>query len=352
MLGKSGRHLRAGAAPFVIAGLLATAAFAAELTPNTVEAFHHYIHIREAQMEEELQNGQKFLWFEQYPEPRRQSLYEQLRQGQVSVERLETLENNKPIKVPKGLVHHWVGGVFIPGATLEQTMAVVQDYDHHEIIYKPDVRHSKLLHRDGNNFQVSMQLYKKTIVTVAMNAQFDVRYFALDASRAYSRSYSTRIAEVEGLGKSDEHEMSEGQGHGYLWRMDSYWRFWEKDGGVYVQIESIGLSRGVPAIFVWLVRPLLSSIPRETLSNLLNCTRVAVVNQNKAVGIAGRIAFWLTRPQATGFGSPEPLVSRRRYFPTHRANAWGKRARSFPVSQDRASEWDRSREFRTKIRRL
>jgi len=290
MQGKSGRHLRASAAPLVIAGFLATAAFAAELTPKTTKAFDHYVRVREIQIAEELQDGQKFFWFDQLPEPRRQKIYEQLRQGQIVIERLETLEENKQIRIPNGLVHHWVGGAFIPRATLEQTLAVVQDYDHHEIIYRPDVRHSKLLGRDGDNFQVSMQLYKKTIVTTAVNAQFDVRYFTLGGSRAYSQSHSTRIAEVKDLGKPGEHELPVGQDHGYLWRMDSYWRFYEKDGGVYIQVESIGLSRGVPAIFAWLVRPLLSRIPRETLSHLLICTRETVISKNKAAYLAGQEA--------------------------------------------------------------
>ena len=90
---------------------------------------------------------------------------------------------------------------------------------------------------------------------------------AIDAAEAafdkkLAASFLKAFAEVEGIG--------------YLWRLDSFWRLEEKDGGVYVQLESIGLSRSVPAIFAWLVNPLLRSIPRRTLTDLLGATRVFV----------------------------------------------------------------------------
>ena len=91
-----------------------------------------------------------------------------------------------------------------------------------------------------------------------------------------SRSYSTRLAEVQNAGQADEHELPVDDAHGYLWRLFMYWRFEEKDEGVYVQLESIGLSRAVPAIIGWLVNPLLRSVQRETLTSLLGATRAAV----------------------------------------------------------------------------
>src|ERR1019366_5119265 len=183
------------------------------------------------------------------------------------------------IEVPHGLIHDWIGVLFIPNASLAQTLAVVQDYDNYQNIYKPEVRHSKLLQRNGDNFKVLLQLYKKSLVTVVINADFDITYERFGTSRVVSHSYSTRLAEVENPGQADEHELPVDDGHGYLWRLYSYWRFEEKDGGVYVQLESIGLSRGVPAIIGWLVNPLLRSIPRGTLTSLLGATRAAVVNR-------------------------------------------------------------------------
>lgn len=247
----------------------------AELHKETAAAFDRYIGATEARIRAELQNG-AFLFIDQWPESHRTEAYAQLREGQILIRQVNTKEEGHPIDVPHGLIHDWVGVLFIPNASLPRTLAVVQDYDHHQDIYKPEVRRSKLLERSGDNFKVFLQLYKKSLVTVAINADFDVHYERLGTNRAVSRSYSTRLAEVENCDQANEHEMPVDDAHGYLWRLYSYWRFEEKDGGVYVQLESVGLSRGVPAVFAWLINPLLRSIPRGTLSNLLGATRAAL----------------------------------------------------------------------------
>ncbi|MDA2914586.1 hypothetical protein MYX77_11665, partial [Acidobacteriia bacterium AH_259_A11_L15] len=234
----------------------------------------------EARMAEELADGNAFLWVDRLPEPRRQRLYAQLRQGQIVYEDLETREKGKRIKVPEGLVHHWVGVIFIPETTLQRILVVIQDYDNHQNIYKPDVRRSRLLHRDGNDFKIYLQFYRKTIVTVVLNAEFEVRYFPVDSTRVHSRSYSTRIAEVENAGQPDEREKPVGNDRGFLWRLYTYWRFQEKDGGVYVQLESIALSRGVPVVLRWLINPIIKRIRRGSLSRILNSTRAAVSNKS------------------------------------------------------------------------
>ncbi len=261
--------------------VLVTQADAAELKKRTVEAFDRYIQLTEARMEKEIKgDANSFLWVDHFPEPHRQNLYLQLRQGHIFIDRLETRDAGRHIKVPDGLIHHWVAVSFIPGATLKQTLAVMRDYDNHYKTYKFDVQRSKLLSADGNDFKVYMRLYKKSIVTAVFNAEFDVRYFHIDSSRAYSRSYSTRIAEVENPGQPGEREKPIGRDSGYLWKLYSYWRFQEKDGGVYVQTESIGISRTVPLMFAWLVNPLLKSIPREHLTRVMDSLRTAVINRS------------------------------------------------------------------------
>ncbi len=255
--------------------LAAPRAEAAELHQDTAVAFDRYIGVTETRIKSELQNG-VFLFIDDWPQTNRAEAYAQLRQGQILIRQVNTREEGRPIDVPHGLIHDWIGVLFIPNASLPRTLAVVQDYAHHQDIYKPEVRQSRLRERNGDDFKVSLQLYKKSLVTVAINADFDVHYERLGTDRAVSRSYSTRLAEVENYGQSNEHEMPVDDAHGYLWRLYSYWRFEEKDGGVYVQLESVGLSRGVPAIFAWLVNPLLRSIPRGTLLSLLGATRAAV----------------------------------------------------------------------------
>jgi hypothetical protein len=260
---------------WLLVSLLAVPTQAAELKPGTAAAFDRYIRATEAQHTEDLYQGH-FLIIDGLPEASRGQIYARLHQGQTYIEPLHTKEHGKAIPIPGGMVHHWAGVIFIPGANLSQVLVVLQDYDNHKNIYKPDVRRSKLLERNGNDFKIYLQFYRKSIVTVVINANFDVQYTMSDPARALGESYSTRIAEVENPDTPHERELPIGHDHGYLWRLDNYWRIEEKDGGTYVQVESVGLSRSIPAIFAWLINPLVRSIPRAVLSNLLTATRRAV----------------------------------------------------------------------------
>ncbi len=261
---------------WAIAGLLAMPAPDVQLKQNTSSAFDDYIRATEARMDRDLQEN-RFLAIDDLPDARRQEAYADLREGTIYIQELHTLDDGKLIRVPGGLVHHWVGTVFIPGASLSGVVHVLQDYDNHQNIYKPDVRRSKLLERHGSESKIYLQFYRKSLVTVVLNANFDVFYAQQSATRSISKSYSTRIAEVVNADKPNERELPVGNDHGYLWRLDSYWRVEEKDGGVYVENESIALTRRVPAIIAWLVNPLLKSIPKGVLSNLLRATRNAVL---------------------------------------------------------------------------
>lgn len=245
---------------------------AAKLKEQTAMAFDSYIAASHARMRAEIQNG-PFLYIDGLPEERRREAYAQLREGQILVEQRHAKVEGNPIKVPGGLIHDWIGVIFIPHVSLAQTVAVAQDYDNYKKIYKPEVSRSRLVQRNGDNFKVFLQFYKKSLVTVVLNADYDIRYVRVGPDRMVSNSYSTRIVELKDAGQADEREFPVDDGHGYLWRLDSYWRLQAKDGGVYVQLESIGLSRGVPAIFAWLVNPLLQSIPRGSLTGLLGATR-------------------------------------------------------------------------------
>jgi hypothetical protein len=96
------------------------------------------------------------------------------------------------------------------------------------------------------------------------------------ADRARSRVYSTRIAQVEDPDTSEERELPVGNDGGYLWRLYTYWRFLERDGGTYIQCESISLTRDIPLGLGFIVGPFVTSIPRESLEFTLTTTRKAL----------------------------------------------------------------------------
>jgi hypothetical protein len=260
---------------WILVGLLAPASFASELKSATEAAFNRYIAATESQMHSDSGTAQ-FLVIEGLPEAERRSAYDQLRQGQVYVEELRTREEGQPIPIPSGLVHHWAGVIFIPKVRASDAIAILQDYENQSNIYKPDVRQAKLIEQQGAESDIFEQFYSKSIVTVVLNAYFHVVKTDPGGTRWQSVSRSTRIVEVEDAATADEHERTDGNDHGYMWRLNSYWRVEEKDGGVYVQNESISLSRTIPFLFGWIIEPLTKSIPRDLLVRMLTNTRNAV----------------------------------------------------------------------------
>ena len=251
---------------------------AEQLTSETAAAFDHYVRLSEQRMSQELDSG-LFLRIDGLQQPHRDSEYQKLKTGEVITDHLQTLDHGAPVSVPHGLIHHWIGTIFIPGATLAQTLAFLEDYDNQYKFYAPEVQRSKLVQRNGNQFKVFLLLQKKKIITVILNTNYDVRYTLLGPDRAISDSRSTRIAEVENPGKPDESEKPVGNDSGFLWRLNSYWRFLQKDGGTYVQLEAISLTRDIPTGLNWLVSPFVTSIPKESLVFTLTRTRDALAGK-------------------------------------------------------------------------
>ena len=163
---------------------------AAELKPRTVEAFDRYVQVTEARMKTELDGEAPFLWIDRLPDDKREEAYRKLRAGEVVIEKLETRDEGDKIDIPSGKVHHWVGTVLIPNVTLEQTIAMVQDYDRYAEIFAPHVRRSEIRERDGNRFKVSARLYEKKVVTWVANTEYDAEFIFLDAARVHVPSYT------------------------------------------------------------------------------------------------------------------------------------------------------------------
>ncbi len=239
-----------------------------DLNPQTVGAFDEYIREAEAGMEQTPHGATPFLWSDLSSERA-----ELLRGGQVVA---QFWAGQAPAKVPNGLIHDWIGAAFIPATNLKKTLALIQDYDNHKNIYKPDVIASRLISHQGNDFKIYLRLLKKKIMTVVLDTDHDVHYRCIDRARWTCRSYTTRIAEVENAGSSKEKVLPPDTGHGFLWRLYSYWRFQERGRGVYVECRAISLTRDVPLGLGWIIEPIIHNLPEESLINTLEATRQAL----------------------------------------------------------------------------
>ena len=248
------------------------------------QAFDRYVQFTEERVSNDLAPGGAFLDVDTLTADEREAAYGKLRRGDVRIEPLTTLDHGQKIACPGCMIQHWVGIVFIPGATLEQTLRLVQDYDHQAEIYAPDVMRAKILSHSGDDFNVFMRFHRTMIVTVVLDTEHRVHYQRIDASHAASRAVSTRVQEVEHAGASTERDLLEGKDNGYLWRINNYWRFLQRDGGTYVQCESVSLSRDIPAGLAWLVAPFAESVPRDSLKFTLDTTRRTIVStQNSSL---------------------------------------------------------------------
>ena len=268
----------------LLAALLAfpRPAAAAVLRLEAANGFEQYVQRTEERIRGEVRDGETFLWVGGLPTTRHERSIEQLRHGETIIERMEITPTGAVISTPGAMIHHWVGTVLIPGAKLEQVLRTIQDYDRHEEYFGPEVVRSRTLQHDGDDFSIYLRLKRKKVVTAVFDTEHRVRYYRVDATHAYSESRSSRIAELENPGEVGERALPPGSDRGFLWRLNSYWRFVETPEGVYVQCEAVSLTRDIPTGLGWLIGPFVQSIPRESLNFTLQSTRAAVLRRLSA----------------------------------------------------------------------
>ncbi len=241
---------------------------AGELSAQTVRDFENYIKNREHGLQARGRE-RNFLWCMEQAQ-RRQTIQSE---GYV----VEPFEGQALHSITDGLIHDWVGATFIPGTNLQKAIKLVQDYDNHQRIYQPEVMRSKLLAHRDDFFKVYLRLRKTKVITVVLDTEYDVTYHSLDAKHVKSRSLSTKIVEVSDPGTAKESTLPPGQDHGFLWKLYTYWRFAEQEGGVYMECEAISLTRGIPTIVAPIIKPFIRELPREALERTLLGTRSALI---------------------------------------------------------------------------
>ena len=254
----------------MLAAPLATPA--AQLQPETIRAFEHHV-AAESWQTKALAENASFLSTAASPEQRRL-----LQNGETIV---NPVRGKGDVAIEKGLVHHWIGGVFVAGRTADDALALLRDFDSYKQVYAGSVEDSKTLDRHGEVYQTFLRLRKHRVVTVVLNTEYDVEFSRVDEKRWHSRSASTRIAQVKDADSPEEQELPVGDDSGFLWRIVTFWRVEEADGGVYLECEVIGLTRGVPYGLGWLIRPIIRSFPRESLSETLSETQHALLEKNR-----------------------------------------------------------------------
>lgn len=250
---------------------------AAELHPETVKAWHTCVDMTERRIRLELSSHKGFLALDFQGSAEAARERREVLAGKIPIEKIANSDDDqKHIDVPDGMIHHWRGSVFIPGVPLDFVFSRIKN-PNQEDTRQDDVLDSRVLERAPGELKLYLKLQRSKIVTVVYNTEHLVRYESYSPDKASSSSTATKIAEVERLAGNAEQEKPEGHDKGFLWRMNSYWRYQQVPGGVIVECESMTLSRSIPAIFELMVRPIINKIARESMQRTLESMRTRMV---------------------------------------------------------------------------
>jgi hypothetical protein len=229
----------------------------AQPTASAVAAFGAYARVVESRLARQHQSADTFL-AASASNPASQAT----RSGVLSIDQLTPAAGDE---VSGSLLHHWRGTAFVAGAKPEDFERLMQDFHGYPQHFSPQVLEARLVAQNGDRMQASMRVRQQHVIPVVLDTTYDIAYGQLDEQHRYSASRSTRIAEIYGAGTSAERALNADEEHGFLWRLNTYWSYEEKDGGLYLQIEAVSLTRSIPRGLGWVIRPYIESIPRDSL---------------------------------------------------------------------------------------
>jgi len=254
--------------------LIAAAVFpigvnAATLKPETVADWEDYLYTVNGALQDRIRPGGTFLWVDEAAER-----LAKVREGEIVV---AAAPGHVPMKVEGGLIHHWIGAAFLPNAKVDDILDVIRDYNRYRDFYPPSVIESKVLVRNDSDEKFTMKLVNhEFFAKMALDADYRVTNVRLDHGRFYSVARTTRVQQLENYSKPREHMIPEGQGGGYIWKLFSIARLDQRDGGVYIEMETVALSRGIPAAFRIIAEPVVRRVSRDAMLTAIKQTEDAV----------------------------------------------------------------------------
>ena len=239
------------------------------LRPETVHAFDEYAQSVEDQLDTRWKGNRPFLSVDESPEERNKVL-----KGAVYI---RPGGPGNPIGIQHGLIHDWVGTIFIPDTTAQKVVDVLQDFNNHSKIYA-DIVQSRLISRSDGEVSGEWRLRRTSpFLTLVLDVPEQEFYRKLSPGKWICRAYAKNISEIQNAGAKDEKKLPPGRDQGFLWRLYGYWSLQEMDGGVLTECRTLSLTRDVPSALAWIAKPFLQSIPRESLAATLKSTRAAAV---------------------------------------------------------------------------
>jgi hypothetical protein len=262
------RAVALGLIPLIVL-LFPARVYPASLDPGTLNAWEEYIHSASLRTEQRQSSGKAFLWMDEAPDR-----VARVRAGEIIV---SPNGDQNPKRVRSGLIHDWVGAVFIPRVTIRDVLAVLSDYPRYKDFYKPTVIDSKAISTSETKDRFSIRLVNKSyFLKSVLDTDYESSHVRIDDQHGYSIVRTTRVQEIEEYGEPAERVLREGEGRGVIWRLFGIVRYVEREGGVYLELEVIGLSRDIPASLQWMLNPIIRRVSEGSLSTMLRQTESVV----------------------------------------------------------------------------
>ena len=248
-----------------------SACMAAGPSPAAVAAFNSNVDALERRLAQEHQLRDTFLTLSPATSDR-------LRHGELLIEPISPAASPS---LPGAMLHDWRGTAFVPGVTVADFERLMKNFAAYPQYYSPQVLQAKVTAQQGDHMQALLRVRQKHVITVVMDTAYDVTFARLDAQHGFSLSRSTQINEIDDAGTAHERTMPAAEEHGFLWRLNTYWSYEERDGGLYMQVESVSLTRAIPIGLGWVIGPFVESVPRESLEFTLRATCNALRKSSK-----------------------------------------------------------------------
>jgi hypothetical protein len=251
--------------------LMASNCWASRLSPPADRAFEMYVASLEARLAGQHARPETYLAVAAGAGTR-DGLNRPPTSGDMRVEAV----NGGTWQVGGALLHHWRGTSYVPNATPRDMLTLLRDFNHLSQYYAPEVVSSRVLTDDGAIASLAVRFKELKLLTIVLDAEYEVEARLSGNDRGYSVSRSTHIWQVDRPGTAQERRRPPGEDDGFLWRLNSYWSFARVSHGLQIECEAVSLTRDVPPGLGWLISPIIANFPREELAFTLRATQNAL----------------------------------------------------------------------------
>ena len=252
----------------------AAAVMGAELQSRTAAAYEKYIaEFQQAFIQHS--NSEAFL---EHASP---SQMERLRRGEIL---WSPGKDSGIMEVPDGLIHHWRAAIYVPGVTLAAVLDKARDYSNYHTVYTWVIG-SELIAHEGDRSRSFFRMKRSAgAVTGVLDLWIVTDYRSIRADRATSIANVECVRQVEHAGERRERRLPRGTGNGYLWRANTLSKYLERDGGVYIELDTLGLTRDFPPLLKWVIEPVARRLGRASAADSLRSLNRAVTVPKLSVG--------------------------------------------------------------------